>query len=143
EKLAHSHKCTLIQSEKLEGGTKEIDGYAITKDYWNRADTYLCRHEDSKCPYLNAYQCAVIKKECKQHSNSQCSLWEFTFKCLKETKYTGNLKTEELFGLNEQLWDTPYQPSTSFSEATTKLKIFDELKQQFENSQQIDVTTIE
>lgn len=143
EKLARSPNCTFIKSTKFESGVKIIDGVEVNRDGWKKIDIYMCRQDPVKCPFLSSFHCQQISKKCKQKSGKQCAVWELTFKCLTDKNSRIRLKGEGVFGTDEQLWETSYKPNTSFSEATTKLKIFDEMKKEFENSTDADISRLQ
>jgi conjugal transfer mating pair stabilization protein TraN len=143
EELAKTPNCTLIHSNRSNSGTKVIEGIEISRDSWEKIDTYMCRYEPIKCPFFGSYNCLEQGKQCKKQSGNQCALWEITFKCLSKNRNNNQIKADTNFGTNEEVWDTDYKPNTSFSDVVTKLKIFDEMKHEFEKSKHVDITQIQ
>ena len=148
DKLSQTPQCTFIKSVKATPETRHIDGIDVTRS-WLKTDLYVCNRDQVKCPFLGSYRCVQQSKRCTQQSGDQCAIWEMIFKCKVGNGGKGDkgdqpkIRTEEAFGASSNLWETSYQPNSSFSEVATKLKVFEEMKREFEQSKQPNIAHIQ
>lgn len=145
EKLVASPQCTYLDTVLLEtDSTKIINSKPVFRNCWGKVNNYLCRFESKKCEGIERKNCIQTDKKCINNSFYGCTLWEITFKCLSRFRVKSvSLEEEKMFGANPDLWDTEYTPSTTFSEALTKLKVLEEVKKELENSQYEDITRVQ
>lgn len=142
EKLAQSQNCTFIKSTKSTPEPRQMNEMDITRS-WLKTDLYMCRHDQAKCPFLNSYLCVQKDKRCIQSAGDQCAVWELTFKCKVGKHAISKNSTENTYGVHKDLLETNYPPNSSFTEAVTKLQIFEEMKREFEKSNQPNIAHVE
>lgn len=144
EQMANSPNCTYVSTEWLDQNEiRNIEGQNISRPCWEKVHKYKCRHEHQKCPFFGSILCEQVGKQCKQKFKNECALWEITFKCRTLTKQKQIILDQH--GIENDTDDSSeisYSPNTSFSEVVTKLKVFDEIKKELENSSYADVTRI-
>lgn len=142
--LSQSPQCTFISSTKQNPETRTVDGVNISRS-WSKKDLFMCHRDQIKCPFIDSYQCSQIKRECKQFLGEQCAIWELSFKCrVGKSKNTSPIiHTERSFGSDNALWETDYKPNNSFAEAATKLQVFEEMKREFEQSNQPNIAHVQ
>lgn len=138
--------CSLSSIEPLESNvTKTINGKDVFRPCWGKRFHYIIRHPSKQgCDFLRYKNCLQSSKRCAQTSEYGCSLWELTFQCAtKLAKRAQSLQKEDLYGHQDDLWDTSYEPNTSLPEVVTKLKVFEELKLGLEASGTLDTRSVQ
>lgn len=82
---ANNPNCTLASHTCSEpGGTRIINGLAVTKDCWAWTDSYTCTNIiDTDCGALAAKGCTLTNKACisKSATDGHCTDYEDTYSC--------------------------------------------------------------
>lgn len=65
--------------------TKIINGIAVTRACWGRAEQYRCIGNYSGCENLNQQGCSQVKSKCVQATNNHCDEFEQTYQCSIKT----------------------------------------------------------
>ncbi|CCB86555.1 conjugal transfer mating pair stabilisation protein TraN [Parachlamydia acanthamoebae UV-7] len=136
--ILNTPQCTFIGKDCLEPSvSKLINGEQIFRQCWKEKWNYLCKYDRKKgCQFLANQNCTLIHKDCLEKNTDGCSLWELSYKCLSNIqKKFKKLDDKEMFGSQEEEWDTALSPNTSFSNVFSTLSVFEAIKQDMENSQ--------
>jgi len=133
-----THNCNFTHSKCLDDTpSKMINGKEVLRKCWMENLYFLCRNtEKEDCGFLVNRNCSQVDKKCIQNGHNGCALWELTFKCggkvrLKKADDVENISLEEL-------WEVEYEPNDSFSDAYTKLKVFEEIQKEIKSNSTID-----
>lgn len=116
--------------------TREVNGRPVHRPCWLEEYRFLSFDPNAKksCPFFYQSTCDLIQTKCLEEGSFGCLLWEYRFRCWESTKVA---RTSAIINPAEE----PYveEPNTSFSEVTTKLSVFAEMKRQIEESNVSDV----
>lgn len=141
QELSKSPHCTYFEKTCVDNTpSKVINGKEVKRQCWREKITFLCKLPNpEECPFLKDQNCELIKKECLKDSPYGCSLWELTFKCYSKI-YQKRIGEGEIFGMDEE---PEYEPNDSFSEVAAKLAVFDEIKNELQESQAHDARFVQ
>lgn len=140
---ANSPQCTLIDQTCLDYANRTISGQNIQRQCWKERLYFLCLSDHkNECTYLKKRNCQEMSRKCIEKSPFGCSRWELTFQCISSTKRTTTSNQNDIFGLEEELWETAHVPNNSFAEVSTKLELFNQIRQEIANAQVFDASTI-
>jgi conjugal transfer mating pair stabilization protein TraN len=134
---ANSPDCTHIETSCLDDTpTKTIQGKQVTRKCWKEKLTFFCSYpEKNPCAVFKARNCELVTKKCLLEGPFGCSLWELLYKCpTKIVKKQQATNHSDLLGEDEESWEVSYEPNHSFSDVTTKLAVFSEIKKEMEHS---------
>lgn len=134
---AASPSCNLVSQECVEGeATKTINGLDIHRKCWKEKLVFFVTTEKvDDCSFLKAKNCTLLSQRCLDEREGVCLLWEKIFKCLsKITQLISPSSSEDaIYGMDGS-WQPDYEENTSFADASTKLSVFAEMKQELEKS---------
>jgi conjugal transfer mating pair stabilization protein TraN len=134
--------CTLIDTENGAPETRLIDGREVFRPYWTKTQHIQCiKKKSDSCDSIKVKTCVLTYEKCIYKSKNQCLTKELMFKCTTKKNYSYDFKG--VYGMNSQLWDTEYLPNKEFSDMSTKLAVFDEMKKELQNAGSIDVHTVQ
>jgi conjugal transfer mating pair stabilization protein TraN len=139
--MVSSPDCTLIEQVCVDNTPKNIQGKQVQKQCWKEKLCFLCRFQKTgTCSFLRDKNCLELKRKCLKESPHGCALWEITYKCFdKLGKRSTAAGQNELFGLDI---NTEYEPNQSFPSVYTKMKIFEEIKEQLEDQNIDDASNV-
>lgn len=142
--IDNSQHCTFMTKECLDSGSRIINGKEIYKKCWKEQASYICRYPHQRqCDFLKKRNCVHIKKICKKEGVNGCALWEHTYKCVSKLKNKHiNNDDRKIVGEDQNLWETEYSPNSSFSDVTTALMLFEEIKKELLETNAFDATKI-
>lgn len=143
--LSRTPQCTLIDQTCVDANQKIVNGQEIRRKCWKERLSFLCiSDQKNECTFLKSKNCDEISRKCLKEGPLGCSLWELTFRCLSGIKRTQKqTDNEEIIGLKEDLWDTEYEINDSFAEVSTKLAVFEQIKNEISSTQVLDATKID
>lgn len=141
QELTKSPHCTYFEKICIDNTpSKVINGKEIKRQCWREKITFLCKLPDAEdCPFFKDANCELIRKECLEEGSYGCTLWKLIFKCYSNV-YHKRVEEGELFGMDE---DPDYKPNDSFSEIASKLAVFDEIKNELQETQAQDARCIQ
>lgn len=134
--LMQSPDCMLVTQNCTDANsTKIINGKEIHRTCWKESLSFLIHQKSNNdCAKLKSKKCDLIEKKCLKEGVNGCCLWDLTYKCY--TKVFNVLKSkEEDSCLDENNWETAYEPNQSLADITTKLAVFEEIEKEMEKSQ--------
>lgn len=142
-KISQSHTCSLVATNFTDiNSMKTINGKNVFRSHWSKKLKFVCLNEKKKCKFLGSNLCSLLKKQCLREDSLGCSLWELVFKC-KTTQHQKNMIFDSNGLLEDASEEFEYSPNTSFSEAVTKLKVFEEMEKELEKSGYGDITKLQ
>jgi conjugal transfer mating pair stabilization protein TraN len=139
--FAQNPNCTLIEKSCLDTSPKNIQGKQVQKQCWKEKLCYLCQFPKIKgCSFLRDKNCIEVKRQCLNSSDYGCALWEITYKCFDKIKMTSKSPEGMYY---EMEVNTAYIPNQSFAAVFTKMKVFEEMKNQLEFLNADDASNIQ
>ncbi len=124
--------CSYESIEITQGPeTRVINGYPVTKDWWQKRKTYKCfSPSKNNCGELRAKGCEQINSTCKEFVKDVCVKFEQTYKCsLGKTGGVTKIKGGKApYCLTGDCTDVGYAPNGDMAEALSKLAIFKEMQ---------------
>jgi len=141
QELSKSPHCTYLEKTCIDNTpSKTINGKEVKRQSWKEKITFLCKLPNPEdCPFLRDQNCELIKKDCLKEGPYGCTLWELTFKCYSKI-FQKRIGEGEFFGMDEE---PEYEPNDSFSEVAAKLAVFDEIKNELQDSQAQDARYVQ
>lgn len=138
--LAKSIDSTIIEHTCIDPSlTKIIEGNSISRQCWKEKISFLHKFPSvDDCNFLKSKYCEQIKQECIRFHSSICTQWQLTFRCNENVKIT----TSSPFDCDSEEESVTYSPNQSFSDVAAKLAVFEHIKKEMEESQEIDSTKI-
>jgi conjugal transfer mating pair stabilization protein TraN len=124
---------------------KIINGKKVKRNCWKEKLSYIYQiPSNNECNFLKQKNCEQIKEQCMRKSPQGCIQWELTFRCLDRiVRKHVPLEIEKIEGTNSNDYNTEYNVNQSFSEVTTKLAVFNQIKNEMEKSNRLDATKIQ
>ena len=143
QKLLDSLDCTVVNITTGQPETRLINGREVTRPFWSKTHHLQClkKHQNG-CNSIKENNCILTSNECIKKVDEQCLVWEKTFKCRKRKAPTYVPELKDIYGADQAIWETTYQPNQDFSDMATKLAVFDEMKKELQNSNSSDVRSV-
>ena len=122
---SHAADCRKTGEVCVEGpSTKQINGYAITRDCWKYEDTYECREENAidYCQPLVAAGCAKNGSTCSAYDwQGTCLYFTNTFRCgNSQAPVTGIVKLDDTYTVSVDKIDRSQCDSLSGNSSCTQ-----------------------
>jgi len=134
--------CSLVNTTYGTPETRLINGREVSRPYWSKRQHLQCIHsKQTNCEFIKNKNCVFDHEMCTRFLGTHCLILEKFFKCRSWTQ-RDKPELNEIFGSDQNLWMTDYQPNQSFPEIATKLAVFDEMKKELQNSQVYDVASV-
>jgi len=134
--LIQSPDCMLVKQECLDAdSSKIINGKTVKRSCWKERLSFLqSQKSNNDCEKLKSRKCDLMGRTCLKQGINGCALWELTYKCYNKlgsiVKITGNYSC-----LDQENWETTYEPNHSLLDVTTKLAVFEEIEREMEKGQ--------
>lgn len=122
---------TIIESVCLDSSPKKvINGKEVEKPCWKQRISQLCSSpQQDGCAALKAKNCNAVAQKCLEEVDGKCLKWEKTYKCYKRFSSSSLPATDFQFICSDgNCQELDYNENTSFSEAATKLSVYQEMQ---------------
>ncbi len=124
--LCHYGERTLSEG----ASTKNIEGYAITKDAWQYSQIYDCQMIKDECSPLRAQRCYQTGSRCKEQRQGKCWIFEQRYQCPSGKLSAAQSKSPPLgaFCLTGDCHDHSYQANNELLEVMARLNVLKEVE---------------
>lgn len=142
--LIQSPQCTLISLQCLESGEREIDGKLVKRKCWIERQVYQCKYKTkSTCDSLRLKKCLYVKRRCLRGEETNCSMWENMYKCLRDNKKENStVSIDKIHGSGFHREEEDFHPSSGSEKTLATIAIFSEIKRELEDADVYDATQI-
>ena len=134
--LANNSSCT-FQSETCvqPQSTHTIQGIPVTRDCWEKEDSYLCRMGagSNTCQPYKDQGCEQIGSVCENKSDGGCMLYQQTFRCpVKQCTDVGVVCNGQTYCITDDCVKHDKQADPDFQKAVSALSVMNEAAKQFD-----------
>ena len=127
--------CTFTHAKCLDSSPSIIDDIKVKRKCWMEELFFICKStEKDTCGFLKDRKCTQLEKKCLKGSDTDCALWELTFKCGGKFRFKPS-DAEGIFDEDESL--EVESGGQSFPEVYTKLKVFNEMNKEIKSNPRI------
>ncbi len=140
QSIANDVTCKLKSQQcDIPKSTQVIQGIPITRDCWQESFNYICRggSGEGNCSSLRSSGCEQIDSECKEKTNSQCTLYQQTYRCpVQSCAPTTDIicGNGQEYCLDGSCTDHTYQQSQDFAKSVSALSAVADAGKQLDQS---------
>ncbi len=131
EEMVEAGLCHYAERKLSQGPeTRNIQGYAISKDAWQYRQIYQCQMVKDECSALRAQGCHQIGSTCKEMKGDRCWIYEQRYQCPNGDLGLATIKGPEhsVFCLTGDCHDRSYQANGDLLEAISRLSLLKEIQ---------------
>ena len=102
--------------------TKIIDGIAVTRDCWQKADSYDCITDYQGCEDLMTRGCSQTRSQCTKATGTHCDEFLQSYQCTTKNCFPEKTVCKEMLPCaDDSCMPTEDSPGEDFAEGITKL----------------------